>query len=222
MERALQIRAAAHHEAGHVVMAWRLYNPIREGGVRIDEGGGGGGGGGGCYTRKRMFFAYYKYLWQRPVWPSVVKHVGYDVMEYLSGWAAEHIYHNLGNRRSVHLEYEVVNLSYYGSLFSILRDEDAELDDTSHALGLLAEVRLAETGNTDFGELNEADWHRVTRRFGALESRVYRLLKHPRTWRAVSNLADVLVERRHVGPEEAESIIDSARPPRPSPGRIFR
>ncbi len=213
----LNIEASAYHEAGHAVFAWRYRNMIREGGVSIDAHG-----LGQCHTRWQIFPGEGAAIYKTPdcalrelVWHNYLWHAKAQATELLAGWLSEHHYHGRGHNNIpedeiiIALE-DLTELGIEGYI-----EDFGDLDDVAATVFTFAEVRLAERSKATLQELDKEDVGEIISYIRQMERRVKRALHHPRTWRAITSLAAALLERNHIGPEEAEAIIESAGAPRP-------
>lgn len=206
--RRVTIEASAYHEAGHAVVAWRHNNIIREHGISID-----GQGLGQCHVRPQVFSGEGQMMKTITDGGRAWRHFLYRVEAKVecdqAGMLVEIQHHQLIRPDGVDvISYELEDMRWL--------DTEGHLEaiegwsDINFALWTLADARRAEAGHT---ELTSEDFDYIVRWYLRLQTKVARYIKRPRTWGAITALAEALIEHRKVDADRAEAILAEARAP---------
>ncbi len=204
----LQFEAAAYHEAGHAVIAWRHRQIVRERGVTIDPSGAG-------HTHVRSIVSpgegtAVKANGDVRLWKAYCRQVAAQVEIVQAGWLAEHLHHGMGGLHTANdVENVIADVEWYGRAAQVEANE--EIDDLEFAVDTLIEAYRTETGRY---ELTDADAKEITRTYLQIQRRLFGILRRPRTWGAIEAVAEGLLERYRLDMEEIYSVIEAARPPR--------
>ena len=211
MDDQSQMEAAAYHEAGHAVIAWRHRRFVGERGLSIESGG-----FGHAHVRRIVLPGEgdaSKASGDERIWKAYCLRVTAHVEVYQAGRLAEHLHHGEGAGRYTA---NSVKDAIYGSesygLVDKLNDNE-EVDDLDSVLDALIEVRRVETGHY---RLSDADREWIVREFLRIQKRLVLILRRQRTWRAIESVAKPLLERHRLGWEEVDSILEAAHPPQVS------
>lgn len=199
MKKPDQFDACAYHEAGHATMAWLQGNAIRERGIEVSAGG--SAGIGSVHIRRRTVFVYAEAARMRPLfWRAAVRHAFADVAEYQAGWLAEHRRHGLGEawRAEGDLEDALI----------FTQEEPGDWGDTATAMECLAILWRARCGLPEGAWIEGDGLRALIRAYRFSERRAAAMLYAPKTWAALSELAELLKGRGRVAAEEAEAIFE--------------
>ena len=203
------IEAAAYHEAGHAVIAWRHGVVVRGDGVSIDPETYLG------YCRFRsMVYPGEAVVCKRDGgrhWRSYLWRVNGEVAIDQAGQLAEQAHHGLGTPHSeIEVLDELATWASYGFAFGELLKDEGHMADLPSAVFWLAEAQRAQVG-TD--RLTDSDERLIARQYLSIQRRLCRILRRPRTWRAIEAMADRLVESHHIDGDEAFNIVEGCRVP---------
>jgi hypothetical protein len=207
-------RHTAYHEAGHAVFAWRQGIMIREGGVIV-----GNWGDGVCHAGIQVCLGEERYWAASPNrWRYFVWKAEGEAAFLLAGPLATHRYKKRC-QFSTDMEWfeEELDEAFFGIQCDGLEgylEAQNEINDAVQIIISLGEVRLGETGKSDFQSLNSEDYFEIRTRIGRIERRVKRALRHPRTWAAITSVAEVLINTGFVDWEDVDDIIEAENPPR--------
>jgi hypothetical protein len=191
---------AAHHEAGHAVVAYRHNNWVRERGVWIEDGG------GGCHTRAQAWPGEGKRT-APEYWQAYLHRLEGDIQEYQAGWLAEvcpAIYNGPAGPRTADDVREALWDNH------CVEPGGDEWDDLATAAYYLADARKAEVGRDDLSTLDEefiVNWYL------RIQSRVLEYIWEPPTWNAISTVAGELMVKGKLSEEEADAILERISPP---------
>ena len=205
--------ASAYHEAGHAIIAWQKGNPILEPGITID-----GCGAGNCPTQPRILQGE-AFMWAtlggREIWNRFIVSAEAEMEEWLAGTIAERRFLKSGKLPLKTLQLNLKSLfintpsdNQPDDLKNTVSDFlDFNPSDLRFSLRLMAEVRLAETGRADPALWNQRDERAALARFRVIESRLLRTFREPMIWKAVGELAWMLLHRWQVTPAECKSLL---------------
>ncbi len=127
-----------------------------------------------------------------------------------AGRLAEYIHHGRGGLVSANdVLDELSGWQSWTGLGERLEDE-GEIYDLACATFWLADARKAEV---EADQLSDADEEWVVEQYLAVQRRLVRILRRPRTWGAVETLAGPLIARHRLSDEETWTLLEGARIP---------
>jgi len=178
-----QRRATAYHEAGHAVAAFWNGNPIRRRGIVLHNDYEGMTDTCGMLLAHESFVRGQTREWRRRYEDRVAR----ACVEYLAGPIAEMLF-----RRK----------SLTGRLMCRLDGPDAYMGDD------IGTVHVLVGGLCLSGDLNRVNSFQLR-----LQARTQKLLRHPRAWAAVGEIAELLDARGRVTGTQAHEIMCRAGVP---------
>jgi len=203
----LQCRAAAFHEAGHVVVAYR-HRQLPYGSIQIGDDGGGLApcealvtDGQAAWARSQSDTGHWHWYDYR---------LGGELEFCQAGGLAEWLWHKRGDRDpAADIEFGIGEAEGYRSMEEMILDQEGG-EDCVKAAYYLCEWRRA---ITKVWRLSDSDYDSIVRRYVNSHRKLNGILRRKRTWAAINTLAARLYVDRAVGDDDAIQIMEQALVP---------